>query len=109
MLAPVKLLDTFNHDLRRTRSRHLGAHLIETFGQINHFGLSRRVFNNRCSFGKDRRHHDVFGAGHRHHIRHDAASLQTACASLHVTVINFDFCAHHLERLDMLIHGTCTD
>lgn len=109
VFAAVKLFHTFDHDLRRTRTRDLCAHLVETFGQIHDFGFARRVFNHGRTFGKCRGHHDVLGAGHRDHVGHDAATLQATGASLHVTMIDFDFRAHHLKRLNVLIDRSRAD
>ena len=77
MLGAAQTLDTFNAHLAATRALDARAHLVEQFGQVNDFGLARRIDQRRFAVGERRRHHQVLGAGDCHLVEINLAALQS--------------------------------
>ena len=51
---------------------------IEAAREVDHLGLARRVLEQRRALGERRGHHQVLGAGDRHHVDDDARAAAGA-------------------------------
>ena len=110
IVSTVEFFNPFNLNRCRTGTGNFRAHLIQVFGQINNFRLSRRIFNYGCTFSQRCRHHQVFSTGYRDLIHKDMGTLEAfATGRSNVTVFHFNFCAHLLQTTQMQIHWTRTN
>ena len=79
-------------DLHPARPRAADArpHRRQQRGEIDDFGLARRVLDHRRSLGQGGGHHEVLGARHGDQIGRDPRSLQTARARHDIPVLDGD-------------------
>ena len=109
----VQARDALHDDAVGTGALNARAHRSQASGQINHFGLARRVFDDRFTLGQDGGHHQIFGTRHRNQIGDDACAFQAVCPARAAANFRFGddiamFDAHrrakNLQPLDVLIH-----
>ena len=105
----LQALHPFNGDGVGAGTGNFGTHFIQVIGQIGHFGFTRRIFQHRDAISKGGSHHQVFGAGYRHHFHHNARTFEAIGAGDDITVFNLDIGAHFLHALDMDIHRARAD
>ena len=101
--AAAQAFDAFDGNHVAARAYDAGAHAIETTGQVRHFRFARGIFNHRDAVRQGRGHHQVFGAGDRHHVHKNARTLKTFGARLDIAVFDDDLRTHGLQALDMQI------
>ena len=108
-----KRLDPFDRDAVGSGALDARAHRDQHGRQIDDLGLPRRVLDDRLALGERCRHHQVFGAGHGHHVGDDARALQAPAFPIdardHVALLDRDGRAHRLQALDVLIDRPLPD
>ena len=86
----------------------LRAHGDQHFGQVGDFGLLCGVFQHGFALSQRGGHHEVLGAGDRHHVGGDVGTFEARPAlgqfGDHVAVFDHNFSAHGLQALQMLVH-----
>ena len=109
----MQLFDALDADAARAMAFNLCAHFDQHLGEVWNFRLPCGVFKNRFALGEGRGHHQIFSAGHRHHVGGDAGTLHAGApfgqARDHVTVFHGDLGAHGLQALDVLVHWARTN
>ena len=73
--------------------------------------LTGSIFNNGSAFRQRRRHHDVHGGAHRHHIQIDIGAVQMAVfgPGIDIAALHGHLGAHGGKALDMLVDGPHTE
>ena len=104
IFRPVQLLHAADADHIRPRALDLRAHAVEEVRTVNHMRLLRRILDDRHALREARRHHDVDGRAHRHHIEINMAADQIVSRRDDHPVLNADIRAQCAESLDMLIN-----
>ena len=76
-------------------------------GQIHDMGLTGGVFDDGGPLGQCRRHHNVHGSAHGHHVQIDVGPLQMTVLGpgVDVAALHGHLRAHGGKALDMLVDG----
>ena len=109
MRRAVQGSHALNPDHVAAGTRNACAHGDQAIGQVDYFRLARRVLDHRFALSQAGGHHQVFGAGHGHHIGEQAGPLQPRRAGMHIALLDIDLGAHRGQTLDMLIHRSRAD
>ena len=80
MLGAVERADAGDANHGAACALDLRPHRGETAGEVHHFGLARRVLDQRLALGERGRHHQVLGPGDRDKVHHDARPAQALAA-----------------------------
>ena len=102
--------DTGDFDTALAGATDFRPHFIEAQGQIDHFGLTSGIFDDRIAIGQTGRHQRRMRAANRHFRKTDQPALQAfRGARHHITAVNVDFGAQRFQRHDQQIHRTGAD
>src|SRR5258705_387370 len=82
--------------------RDPGAHRVEAFGEVGHFGLARRILERGDALGERSGHHQVFGAGDGDDIEDERGPDEPPRLGVDIAVVEIDLGAQGLQPLDVL-------
>src|SRR5574343_58493 len=105
----VQLVDALDADDVGAGAGDAGAHRDQAIGQVDHFRLTRGIFDDRFALGQASGHHQVLGAGHGAHVGADASALQAGRLGMDVALLDLDLGAHRLQTLDVLVNRPGAD
>ena len=107
----TEALDAVDDDGVGTGAADLAAHGIDEVGQVDHFRLTRGVFQHGAALGQGGSHHDVLGTGHTDDIEEEVRAAQAAFRRLGLDIATFhvDLGAHGLETADVQVDRTRAD
>ena len=107
----VQFRHAFHRHGGRADALNFRAHFHQAVRQIHHFGFHSAVFQHGGAFGQRGRHQQVFRATHGHHVHHHARAFKFAFGrgGLHITMFNYNMCAHCFQPFQMLVHRTRAD
>ena len=71
----AQALHALDDDSVGARTLDLGAHGNQEIRKINHLGLARGVLQDRLALGQGRCHHEIFRAGDRDRLEHQARAF----------------------------------
>jgi hypothetical protein len=86
-----------------------GSHGDEECGEVGDFGLAGGVFEDGLSFGQNRRHQDVFGAGDGDLVEDDVGAFETVDTGFEVAVVLGDGRTHSFESFEVEVDGAAAD
>src|SRR5690606_2574248 len=90
VVAALQRLDAIDLNGRGARPFDVRAHGNQTLGQVHHFRLAGRVFDNGLALGQGRSHQQVFGAGDRDRVQKDMGTFHAlGSASLDIAALHY--------------------
>src|SRR3546814_14199798 len=101
--AAPQTFDAMHHDGIAAGTFDLRAHGDQAVRQIDDLGPLRGVPDHRAALRQGRRHHDVFGAGHRDHVHHPARALDLAGTDANAAFLHTHRHAPRLQPPNILI------
>ena len=96
MRRAMQGINAFDDDAIGARTGNTRPHGEQAVGKVDDFRLTRGVFNHGFAFRQARRHHQIFRAGHRHHIGDDTRAFQARRPCKHITLLDTHLSAHRL-------------
>ena len=106
---PLQALDALDDDRVGAGAADLRAHGDQEIGEIDHFGLARRVLEHGLALGQRGGHHEILGAGDGDGLEHQPRALQALGARLDVAVLDVNVGAHGLQARDVDIDRARAD
>ena len=94
MLATMQGFDTFNHYGIGTGTAYFCAHGIEINSQVDHFRFTCGILYCGATLRQHSGHHQVFCAGHTHHIHDDMRTFQAAGTGFNIAIFHHDIGTH---------------
>jgi len=82
----VQIFNTIDDQCVGTRTTYSCAHGYQKICQVYDFGFLGCIFYHACAFGQNRRHHDIFRAGHGDRIKYDIGTFQALCGGLDIAI-----------------------
>src|SRR5690606_13302889 len=110
VVASVQALHAIDFNGCSTVAFDIGAHSDQTLGQIHHFRLAGRVFEDGFTLGQRSGHHQVFGTRYGDRIQENVGALQPAIGlGLDVAILHLDIGTHHFQTVDVQVYRAGTD
>ena len=110
VVASVQALHTIDFNGRGTVAFDIGTHGDQALGQIHHFRLAGRVFEDGFTLGERSCHHQVFGTRYGDRIQENVGTLQPAIGlGLDVAILHLYVGTHHFQTVDVQVNRSGTD
>ena len=109
VLGAVQLAHALHPDRRRAGALDIRAHGHQQRGQVDDLRLAGAVFHQRIAVGKNRRHQQIFRAGHRNLVENNVRAMQPLGACFQIAVLLHDGGAHRFQPLEVQIDGAVAD
>ena len=109
MFGRTKSLHSIDSDRRRSGALHLGPHGVEIVGQVGNFGFTRRVVDNRRSFGHHGRHEQILGSTDAGELQQYLRSKEPLHPALDIAVAGRERGPHLLESSQVHVDGSMAE
>ena len=101
MLGAVQLIHTLHPDRRRAGPLDIRAHGYQQRGYIDDLRLTSTIFHQRIALSQNRRHEQVFRAGHGNLVENNVRAMQPVGPCFQIAVFLHDGGAHRFQAFEM--------